>query len=220
MKKASICLRVIAIAAACAGAAHAGAFDTIYDDRDIASLRPRYERGWRDNYDNVFSKAFTDRERSRLADVRFRIEQRLPGNHPLGFQGGAKTVIASAASLRFLEDIALAYTWLDRNGLSTESLGDYLLMLRYWDERRGRPPKPLEALCIPGNAWENREIADRATRTFDTAVLFVLLHEYGHVLYPPRQPSQYDRRSRAPMKKPRTASRSTYWLAWARFPLV
>jgi hypothetical protein len=65
MKKASICLRVIAIAAACAGAAHAGAFDTIYDDQDIAALRPRYERGWHDNYDNVFSKAFTDQERSR-----------------------------------------------------------------------------------------------------------------------------------------------------------
>ena len=51
MKKASICLRVIAIAAACAGAAHAGAFDTIYDDQDSASLRPRYERGWHDTTD-------------------------------------------------------------------------------------------------------------------------------------------------------------------------
>jgi hypothetical protein len=183
MKKASIYLRAIALAAATVGTAHAGGFDTIYEDRDVTSLRPRYERGWRNNYDNVFSKALTDSERSRLADVRFGMDLRLAGREPFGFQGGGKTVIASAASVRFLEDIALAYTWLDRNGFSTQSVGDCLLMLRYWDDRKGRPPRLLEALCIPGNAWENRDVADRARRIFDTAVVFVLLHEYGHVFH-------------------------------------
>jgi hypothetical protein len=183
MTKARIRFPVIAAAVALAGAAHAGALDTIYDDQDIASLRPRYEQGWRNNYDNVFSKVFTDQERSRLAAVRFRMERRVPGNEPFGFMGGSNTVIASAASLRFLEEIALARTWLDRNGLATQSVSDYLLMLRYWDESKGRPPKPLEALCIPPNAWDIRDIADRATRAFDTETLFVLLHEYGHVFH-------------------------------------
>jgi hypothetical protein len=146
-------------------------------------LQSRYEQGWRDNYDNVISKVFTDQERSRLAAVRFRMEQRIAGNEPLGFLGGGNIVIASAASLRFFEDIALAYTWLDRNGLATQSVADYLLMLRYWDAHKGRPPKPLEALCIPANAWDTREIADRATRVFDTIALFVLLHEYGHAFH-------------------------------------
>ncbi len=65
---------VIVTAVVLAGAAHAGALDTIYDDQDVASLQPRYEQGWRDNYDNVFTKVFTDQERSRLAAVRFRME--------------------------------------------------------------------------------------------------------------------------------------------------
>jgi hypothetical protein len=44
MKKASIYLWAIALAAATVGTAHAGGFDTIYEDRDVTSLRPRYER--------------------------------------------------------------------------------------------------------------------------------------------------------------------------------
>ena len=32
-----------------AGAAHAGALDTIYDDQDVAPLQARYEQGWRDH---------------------------------------------------------------------------------------------------------------------------------------------------------------------------
>jgi Peptidase U49 len=83
----------------------------------------------------------------------------------------------------FLEDVALAHTWLERNGSSPQSLADYLLMLRYWDERAGRPPKPLPALCIPANAWDNRDVADRATRVFDSAAVFALLHECGHVFH-------------------------------------
>ena len=181
MTKARIGLQMIAVALA--GAAQAGALDTIYDEADIASLHPRYEQGWRSNYDNVFSKAFTTEERSRLAAVRFVMERRRPGNEPFGFAAGGNTVVASAASLQFLEDVALAHTWLDRNQLSTQSVGDYLLMLRYWDGRGGRPPKPLDALCIPHDALQNRNIADRATRAFDTAAVFVLLHEYGHVFH-------------------------------------
>ena len=56
-------------------------------------------------------------------------------------------------------------------------------MLRAWDSRNGRPPKPLDALCIPRNAWDIKEIADRATQIFDTEVVFALLHEYGHVFH-------------------------------------
>ena len=34
-----------------------------------------------------------------------------------------------------------------------------------------------------GQRLENREIANRATRTFDTEAVFILLHEYGHVFF-------------------------------------
>ena len=102
---------------------------------------------------------------------------------PFAFMAGGNTVIASAASLRFLEDIAMAYTWLDKKGYATQSVADYLLMLRYWPEDGGRPPKPWDALCIPADAFDDTSVADRARRIFDSAAGFILLHEYGHVLH-------------------------------------
>ena len=162
---------------------HAGKLDDIYDARELAELQPVYSRGWKNNFDNVLSKVFTDEERSRFRNVQFELRQRVVDHEPFGFLAGGNQVIASAASLKFLDDIVVAYTWLDMSGRSTQSVADYLMMLRYWDARRGRPPKPLDAMCIPAfNTMEPR-IAERATRVFDVATVFILLHEYGHIFH-------------------------------------
>ena len=175
----------LAVALSCAliGAAQAGALDNIYDDQELAELRPRYERGWRDNYDNVFMPIFTAAERARFANVRFRFERRVPDREPFGFYSGADQIVASTASLKFLFEIALAETWLDMSGFATSSVGDYLTMLRYWDANRGRPPKPLATLCIPPESSIDPKIVERAERVFNAATVFVLLHEYGHALH-------------------------------------
>jgi len=115
---------VVVIVCAMGGVAQGGALDEICDDGELATLQPRYERGWRDNYDNALSLVFTDTERSRFANVRFRLERRVPDSEPFGFMAGGDQVIASVASLKFLEDVAVAYTWLDMTGRSTQSLAD------------------------------------------------------------------------------------------------
>ena len=161
----------------------AGKLDGIYDEQELAALQPSYDRGWRGNYDGVMMPVFTAEEKARFAGVRFRMERRVADHEPFGFMAGGSEVVASAASIKFLHDVALAYTWLDLSGLSTQSLGDYLMMLRYWDPRRGRPPKPLEALCIPAESSIEPKIVERATRIFDVATVFVLLHEYGHIFH-------------------------------------
>ena len=171
------------LACALTGAAFAGPLDDIYDEQELAALVPRYESGWRNNYDNVLGSVFTNEERSRLANVRFRIERRIPNHEPFAFMAGGNQVLVSAASIKFLEDISLAYNWLEMTGHAAQSVGDYLMMLRYWDARRGRPPQPLQALCIPPASSIDPKIVERATRAFDAAGLFVLLHEYGHVLH-------------------------------------
>ena len=171
------------MAALVTGMASAGPLDTIYDPADIGDLAERYERGWKDNFDNVFRPVLTTEEAARLGHVDFRMVQRVDQSEPFGFMAGGNVVIASAASLLFLEDIAMAYTWLDVKGYSVQPVADYLLMLRYWDEAAGRPPKPWDALCIPADAFDDADAADRARRAFDTAAVFVLLHEYGHVYH-------------------------------------
>jgi hypothetical protein len=165
------------------GTAAAGALDDIYDDTDLTSLAAAYQRGWNDNFENVFKPVLTADERARLGNVDFRIDLRVPDNEPFAFMAGGNTVIVSAASIRFLEDIVMAYTWLDTQGLSTQAVADYLLMLRYWDPARGRPPKPWDVLCVPENAFDLEPYGERARRVFNSAVVFALLHEYGHVFH-------------------------------------
>ena len=184
MGKVRLFIFTLAIACTGTGAAQAAnKLQDIYDASELAALQPSYERGWRDNYKNVVSPQFKPDERARFANVRFHMERSIPDSEPFGFMAGGDDVYASTASLKFLEEITLAHSWLDMSGLSTQSLGDYLMMLRYWDARRGRPPKPLEALCVPDTSKIDPKIVDRATRSFDETALFVLLHEYGHAYH-------------------------------------
>ena len=177
------CGGVVLAFLALASAAWAGPLDQIYDDADIADLAPLYQRGWTGNYEEVFKPVLTEDERAKLADVEFLMEQRVPNVEPFAFLAGGNTVVASAASLRFLEDIVMAHTWLEAQGLATQSVADYLLMLRNWDEAKGRPPKPWDVLCIPPDAFDQEPFGDRARRVFNSAAVFAFLHEYGHVLH-------------------------------------
>ena len=165
------------------GEVSAGPIDQIYDDRELEPLRASFQRGWVDNYDNLFSPLLNGDERARLAGVDFRVDLRVPDMEPFAYMAGGNPVIVSAASLHFLEDIVMAYTWLNGHDLSTQSLADYLLMLRYWNDDKGRPPKPWAALCIPDDAFDQQPYGGSATRVFNSAVVFALLHEYGHVYF-------------------------------------
>jgi hypothetical protein len=157
----------------------------IYDVGEIEPLQVIYQKGWMRNYREVFLPAFTADERTRLEGVQFRFETSLPANEPFGFYSTRDTVFASAASLKFLDDLSTVTAWLDLNGFEQQTVGDYVLMLHYWRDREGskRPPKPLEALCIPADALSNRRVDERANRIFDGVVVFILLHELGHVYW-------------------------------------
>ena len=173
-----------ALSLLCLTAAQAAPRDEIYDEQELIPLQGSYLRGWRDNYDNVFAPRFTEEERRRLARVEFRMERRLPGFEPFAFlyRRDLNQVIVSAASLLFLDDVMYAYAWLNVKNYDIQSVGDYLMMLRYWDPARGRPPKPLDALCIKRDPADQK-VADFAARGFNIAVVFALLHEYGHAFH-------------------------------------
>jgi len=173
----------LALTIGCICVAQAAPLDSIYETRDLASLQPRYQRGWLDNYDNVFRPALRPEEQARLGRVTFHMPLIATGLEPLGFYAAGDAIVASTASIRFLEDVALAYTWLDMNGYDTRTVADYLLMLRSWTERRGRPPAPLAALCVPDFGQAGERVEERARRVFNTVIVFAMLHELGHVLF-------------------------------------
>ena len=161
----------------------AGNLDGMYDNQELAELQPRYERGWRNNYKEFFLPVFTAPERARFSQVQIHFEPRIGDLEPMAFFATGDNVYASTASLKFLFEITLAERWLDMNGFARTSLSDYLTMLRYWDPSRGRPPKPLQTLCIPPESSMDPKIVESAEGIFNDASYFVLLHEYGHALY-------------------------------------
>ncbi|HEX2137102.1 MAG TPA: hypothetical protein VHG30_14565 [Microvirga sp.] len=161
----------------------AAPLDSIYDARDLDPLQSRYRRGWLDNYQNVFWPRLKPDEQARLQPVRFHMPPIAAGLEPLGFFTAGDAIFASIASIRFLEDVALAHTWLDMNGYDTRTVADYLLMLRSWKETKGRPPGPLAALCVPEFGKAGERVEERARRVFDTVVVFAMLHELGHVFH-------------------------------------
>src|SRR5262249_51096391 len=163
--------------------AQAGVLDTLYDDQQLIELQPRYERALRSNYVDIIAPVLTTEERARFANTQVRVLLRIPDREPFGFVSAAGQVVISTASLQFLFEMVLAERWLDRSGYARATVEEYLTMLRYWDEKRGRPPGPLAVLCIPPESAIDRTIVQEAEEIFSDAAFFVQLHEYGHVLY-------------------------------------
>ena len=176
-------LSAIALSCAVASAARAGAYDNIYDDRELAPLQASYARGFHNIYDKDITPVLTAEERARFAKAPINVERSVAEREPFGFYSTPDRVVISAASLKFLFDMTLAERWLDKSGYDIGSVRDYLTMLRFWDAGRGRPPQPLAALCIPPESAVAPTIVEMADEIFNDAGLFVLMHEYGHVLY-------------------------------------
>ena len=118
-------------------------------------------------YQEIITPAFDQDEQHRLADIRFDFPASAPGHEPLAFWRSANTVHLSAASMKFVADILLAYVWLGRNGYQIGSLDDYLLMLACW-KQEAAPPPPRIALHIPDNAREDQATDLFATRSRGT----------------------------------------------------
>ena len=157
----------------------------LYDEADLTPWHPRYERGWLGNDKDVFRPLMAAEEKARLANLRYRPTLSVAAAEPFGFHAAGNDVVASTASLKFLDDLSVATAWLQRNGYNTQTIADYMLMLRYWPKSAGapRPPKPLDALCIPANALSDPRVDSLANRIFNGNVVFILLHEYGHVRF-------------------------------------
>jgi hypothetical protein len=157
----------------------------IYDEADLAPWQPRYERGWLSNDKDVFRPHMSPEAQTRLSNLRYHPVLLVPDAEPFGFYARGDEVVASTASLKFLDDLAVATAWLQHNGYTTQTIADYMLMLRYWPRTASasRPPKPLDALCIPASALSDQRVDSLANRIFNGNVVFILLHEYGHVRF-------------------------------------
>ncbi len=119
---------------------------------------------------------------------------------PFGFRSQwdahQKVILFPVSSMRLFRDLCVAYSWLSHNGYTTDTVSDYLTMLRsQWpsDALRGGKHTPLEVLGVPASAMDDPRVELIATATFSSGLTFIMGHELGHIAH--RHP-KYDDISR------------------------
>lgn len=164
--------------------AWAGPADDIFDDSELARWQSRYPDGVRANFLEVILPALDEPARDALRGVRLRFPLKVAGQEPLAFYADRDGITLSVASIKMLDDLAVALAWLQLNGYATDTVFEYVHWLKYAAPQAGeRLPAPLRALCIPANALDEPAVDNLAQKLLNGQVFFVLAHELGHVLY-------------------------------------
>lgn len=172
-----------------AGLAPAAAKDYsgLYDDATLREWAGRYRPGIMSNLRDVLIPNLSPEERRGLSRLKIDIPLRSEFDDvgPLDFYAKLDgTVVLPAMSLKFFDELSIAYAWLFINGYSPETVLEYVGLLKYGDERKlGGWPRPFAALRIPANALDNADVDSLSQKIFKSAIIFILLHEMGHVLY-------------------------------------
>ncbi len=162
----------------------------LYDDTLLARLNAIYTPNIRWNLDSLLVPLLRSDERVRLDGVRLVSPVRDAHADPFSYlsfvDAGVPTISLSTFSIKFFDDIGVASAWLESTGHSSETVIDYLGVLKY---RRadsfsdGRYPRPFAVLGIPADAARAPVAGDVADKILKSAILFVVAHELGHLYY-------------------------------------
>jgi len=163
---------------------------SLYDDQTLLHWKGRYEKNLRWNFDKHVLGALTPAERKQLGSVYLDLPLRAPGGQagdPLVFYAAGGQIVLPIQSVKFFDDLALAWAWLRARGENTEKVFDYIAMLKYRKPSelglRQFPP-PLEALNIPTDAWKNdRRVNDAAKQILKSGIIWIMAHQLAHQYY-------------------------------------
>jgi len=90
-------------------------------------------------------------------------------------------ILIPTLSIKFFDDLAIALSWYERFGCNKESVFDYVASLDFGE---GSVQPPLTALGVPDKAYELDDYVDDVSqKTLKSAIVFLLLHELGHVYH-------------------------------------
>ena len=163
----------------------------LYDQGKLKYWQGRYSENLLWNYRNVILPVLIPQDRNALRGlkIRFPLVGEIGGD-PLeyysGFDRGKPVVVIPVLSVKFFDDLAIAIAWMDTNGYSMGTVTDWVTMLKYLPPRRfpgGRYLPPLKTLQIPSNATENSKVDELSQKILKSAIIWIMGHELGHVLY-------------------------------------
>lgn len=155
----------------------------LYKVSEVQRAEKRYGPNLRGLWEEDFLSRLTRDERA-LADA-ICLKHPLVGvtHHPLEFYSNPSTeqVFLPIASIKFVDDLTLAFAYYDAMGLELGTVSDYVAALRFQPEKA--KGSPLDALGVPRDAFNNSQVDDVAQKLLKSILYFVAAHEYAHVMY-------------------------------------
>ena len=178
-------------------------FSTISYAKDMSKLYPRstieywhtrYANNIKWNWENVILGGLTVKERKKIGNIS--LKRPLIGNSEIKgdpllftFYCNPPTVIIPILSVKFLDDLSVAYAWLIQNDYKINSIFDYLAMLKYNDPNMfpsNHYPDPHSALKIPKNALKDPLVDDLSQKIFKSSLAWIMANQFGRVInHPP-----------------------------------
>ena len=160
-----------------------------YSEDYLATWRPEYQRPLEEDYRQVVMPRLTPVERARLNEVQ--IEFPLFGKTTDAFEfyslpsARPPRIVLPVSSLRFFGDVCLAEEWSLQQGRreDLDPVMGYISRTKFGraPRRNGKTLSLREAVGVPANAGDNPRIADRSGKCVSSGLLFILLHEMGHI---------------------------------------
>lgn len=162
---------------------------SIYKEEVLERLRKRYESNISWNLEKVIKPVLTKHEFEELQQVRLEYPLYSGQGDPFHYYVKAtrerNTIVIPIFTVKFLDDLATAVAWLEFKGFTTETLSDYISILKYQEAKQftnGRYPTPIEAL-LPYDKMEDNEVDELAQDLLKTTVIYMLSRELGSLYF-------------------------------------
>jgi len=162
----------------------------LYESNTLEYWQGRYPKNIQYNFENVIRANLEPKERTALKTAQLAFPLVGINKDPLAFYsfpaGHPPLVAVPILSVKFFDDLVIAYSWLTESGYSAETVIDYVSMLKYgkadWFPD-GRYPQPMRALRVPTNALDNPKVDKISQNALKSAIIWILAHELGHIYY-------------------------------------
>jgi hypothetical protein len=165
----------------------AGRFDDLYTRVDLEAARDRYGPNLKYVWEHDLKGRLTAAQQRMARHVTMDLPLIGANGHPFDFYADPRIgrITIPILSVKFLDEIAIAYAHMDRHGCNALLLGDYVGLLAHRKVAQLHPKRllpPFEALPIPENALEDAFVDDVSGKTLKSALYFLMAHELAHVI--------------------------------------
>ena len=183
-------MRIVVITLLLSSCGWAADWSSLYGADKLEVQRPRLQKVLDLVIAQEIQPFLTEEQAHAFANIRVDLPAIAPPDpNPLDFYSPQVGHIAvPLLTIAFVEDMGQAYAWLWANHCSSQTVDEYLGMLRErtpGDFPNGHYPSPLVALHIPANAMNDPAVAKMAQRVRGTTLSFLILHQFGHLSYVP-----------------------------------